>query len=64
MEEFLNKVRAHSFFSLKFPSIQRTPKGDSGFSYLKPFFMWKYFFLRHHLLLEFYYIISGYLGVT
>jgi hypothetical protein len=26
MEEFLNEVRAHSFFPPKFPSIQRRPK--------------------------------------
>jgi hypothetical protein len=25
MEEFLNEVRAHSFFPPKFPSIQRRP---------------------------------------
>jgi hypothetical protein len=25
MEEFLNEVRAHSFFPPKFPSIQRSP---------------------------------------
>jgi hypothetical protein len=27
MEEFLNEVRAHSFFPPKFPSIQRRPNG-------------------------------------
>jgi hypothetical protein len=26
MEEFLNEVRAHSFFPPKFPSIQMSPK--------------------------------------
>jgi hypothetical protein len=38
MEEFLNKVRAHSFFPPKFPSIQRRPNntisskiGGTGF---------------------------------
>jgi hypothetical protein len=29
MEEFLNEVRAHSFFPPKFPSIQRRPKAET-----------------------------------